>query len=164
MGVPGTRKQNNKGEFVNKAELIDALSAHFEGSKKEATKAVEAVIDTIVRTVVAGEKVAIAGFGNFDKVIRKARTARNPATGATVKVKATAVPKFKPAMQFKEEVSGKRKVAAPAKPAAKKPAKKAAKKAAPRKAAKKAAPRKAAKKAAPRKAAKKTVKKAAKKR
>ena len=107
---------------MNKAELIDALSAHFEGSKKEATKAVEAVIDTIVRTVVAGEKVAIAGFGNFDKVIRKARTARNPATGATVKVKATAVPKFKPAMQFKEEVSGKRKVAAPAKPAAKKPA------------------------------------------
>jgi len=151
---------------VNKAELIDALSAHFEGSKKEATKAVEAVIDTIVRTVVAGEKVAIAGFGNFDKVVRKARTARNPATGATVKVKATAVPKFKPAMQFKEEVSGKRKVAAAAKPAAKKPAakkpaakkpaaKKAAKKAAPRKAAKKAAPRKAAKKAAPRKAAKK---------
>ena len=155
---------------MNKAELIDALSAHFEGSKKEATKAVEAVIDTIVRTVVAGEKVAIAGFGNFDKVIRKARTARNPATGATVKVKATAVPKFKPAMQFKEEVSGKRKVAAAAKPAAKKPAakkpaakkaakkapaKKAAKKAAPRKAAKKAAPRKAAKKAAPRKAAKK---------
>ena len=136
---------------MNKAELIDALSAHFEGSKKEATKAVEAVIDTIVRTVVAGEKVAIAGFGNFDKVIRKARTARNPATGATVKVKATAVPKFKPAMQFKEEVSGKRKVAAPAKPAAKKPA------------AKKPA-KKAAKKAAPRKAAKKTVKKAAKKR
>ena len=100
---------------MNKAELIDALSHHFEGSKKEATKAVEAVIDTIVRTVVAGEKVAIAGFGNFDKVIRKARTARNPATGATVKVKATAVPKFKPAMQFKEEVSGKRKVAGPAK-------------------------------------------------
>jgi DNA-binding protein HU-beta len=156
---------------VNKAELIDALSAHFEGSKKEATKAVEAVIDTIVRTVVAGEKVAIAGFGNFDKVIRKARTARNPATGATVKVKATAVPKFKPAMQFKEEVSGKRKVAAAVKPAAKKPAAKkaAAKKAAPKKAAKKAAPRKAAKKAAPRKAAKKAaprkaVKKAAKKR
>ena len=151
---------------MNKAELIDALSAHFEGSKKEATKAVEAVIDTIVRTVVAGEKVAIAGFGNFDKVIRKARTARNPATGATVKVKATAVPKFKPAMQFKEEVSGKRKVAAAAKPAAKKPAakkpaaKKApAKKAAPRKAAKKAAPRKAAKKAAPRKAVKKAAKK-----
>jgi len=145
---------------VNKAELIDALSAHFEGSKKEATKAVEAVIDTIVRTVVAGEKVAIAGFGNFDKVIRKARTARNPATGATVKVKATAVPKFKPAMQFKEEVSGKRKVAAAVKPAAKKPAaKKAAKKAAPRKAAKKAAPRKAAKKAAPRKAVKKAAKK-----
>lgn len=150
---------------MNKAELIDALSAHFEGSKKEATKAVEAVIDTIVRTVVAGEKVAIAGFGNFDKVIRKARTARNPATGATVKVKATAVPKFKPAMQFKEEVSGKRKVAAAVKPAAKKPAakkaapKKAAKKAAPKKTAKKAAPRKAAKKAAPRKAVKKAAKK-----
>ena len=87
---------------MNKAQLIETLSHQFDGSKKEAAKAVDAVIDTIMRAVVAGEKVAIAGFGNFDKVVRKARTARNPLTGATVKVKATSVPKFKPALQFKE--------------------------------------------------------------
>ena len=89
---------------MNKAQLIETLSHQFDGSKKEAAKAVDAVIDTIMRAVVAGEKVAIAGFGNFDKVVRKARTARNPLTGATVKVKATSVPKFKPALQFKEVV------------------------------------------------------------
>jgi DNA-binding protein HU-beta len=143
---------------VNKAQLIETLSHQFDGSKKEAAKAVDAVIDTIMRAVVAGEKVAIAGFGNFDKVVRKARTARNPLTGATVKVKATSVPKFKPALQFKEVVSGKQKMAAATKAAPKKAAKKATKKAAPKKATKKAAPKKATKKAAPKKAAKKGAK------
>jgi len=150
---------------VNKSELIDALAAQLQGSKKDATTAVESVLDHITRSVVSGEKVALAGFGTFQKVARKARTARNPLTGAAVKVKATSVIKFKPAVQLKEVVSGARKLAAPAKAAkaavkkvvAKKPA---AKKAAPKKAApKKAAAKKvvakkpAAKKAAPKKAA-----------
>lgn len=137
---------------MNKSELIDALAAQLQGSKKDATTAVESVLDHITRSVVAGEKVALAGFGTFQKVARKARTARNPLTGAAVKVKATSVIKFKPAVQLKEVVSGARKLSAPAK-AAKKPAvkKAAAKKAAVKKPAVK---KPAAKKVVAKKAAK----------
>jgi DNA-binding protein HU-beta len=145
---------------VNKSELIDALAAQLQGSKKDATTAVESILDHITRSVVAGEKVALAGFGTFQKVARKARTARNPLTGAAVKVKATNVIKFKPAVQLKEVVSGARKLAAPAKAAKAVVKKVAAKKVAAKKpAAKKAAAKKpAAKKVVARKpAAKKTA-------
>ncbi len=147
---------------MNKSELIDALAGQLQGSKKDATTAVEAVLDHITRAVVAGDKVALAGFGTFQKVARKARTARNPLTGAAVKVKATSVIKFKPAVQLKEVVSGARKLAAPAKAA--KPAAKKAPAAKP--AAKKAPAKKApAKKTVAKKTvAKKTVAKKATKR
>ena len=68
---------------MNKAQLIDTLSDRL-GSKKAATDAVEAVIDTVTRAVASGERVAITGFGVFDKVARPARTGRNPRTGAAV--------------------------------------------------------------------------------
>ena len=137
---------------MNKAELIDSISTRLGDNKKAASEAVEAVIDTITRTVAKGEKVAITGFGIFEKVERAARLARNPATGARVKVKKTSVPKFRPGTHLKGVVSGTVKLAAPAKAA---PVKAAVKKAAPAKAAvKRAAPAKAAvKKAAPAKAA-----------
>jgi DNA-binding protein HU-beta len=95
---------------VNKAQLIDRLSAQL-GSKKAATDAVEAVVDTITRAVASGEKVAITGFGAFEKVARPARTGRNPRTGAAVKIKKTSVPKFKPGQGFKDVVSGAKKLA-----------------------------------------------------
>ena len=144
---------------MNKAELIDSIAARLGDNKKAASEAVEAVIDTITRTVAKGEKVAITGFGIFEKVERAARTARNPATGASVKVKKTSVPKFRPGTQLKAVVSGAVKLAAPAKSAPAK-ATPAAKKAVARKVAVKvAAVRKvAAKKAAP---AKKVVAKKA---
>jgi DNA-binding protein HU-beta len=158
---------------VNKAELIDSIAGHL-GDKRTASEAVEAVIDTITRTVARGEKVAITGFGIFEKVDRAARMARNPATGAKVKVKKTSVPKFRPGTQLKAVVSGATKLApakaapakaAPARGRAAGAAKKTAKKAAPaKKAAAKKAPAKkaAAKKAAPARAVKKaTTKKAA---
>jgi DNA-binding protein HU-beta len=94
---------------VNKAQLIDRLSAQL-GSKKAATDAVEAVVDTITRAVASGEKVAITGFGAFEKVARPARTGRNPRTGETVKIKKTTVPKFKPGQGFKDVVSGAKKL------------------------------------------------------
>jgi DNA-binding protein HU-beta len=94
---------------VNKAQLIDRLSAQL-GSKKAATDAVEAVVDTITRAVASGEKVAITGFGAFEKVARPARTGRNPRTGAAVKIKKTSVPKFKPGQGFKDVVSGAKKL------------------------------------------------------
>ncbi|HEX6936569.1 MAG TPA: HU family DNA-binding protein [Actinomycetes bacterium] len=94
---------------MNKAQLIDKLSVQL-GSKKAATDAVEAVIDTVTRAVASGERVAITGFGVFEKVVRPARTGRNPRTGATVKIKKTSVPKFKAGQSFKDVVSGARKL------------------------------------------------------
>jgi len=102
---------------VNKAQLVEALATRFDGDKKTAAAAVEAVVDTVVRTVSKGEKVSITGFGVFEKRVRAARTARNPATGATVRLKRTSVPAFRAGQGFKDVVSGAKKLtkAAPAK-------------------------------------------------
>ncbi|WP_203981309.1 HU family DNA-binding protein, partial [Planosporangium flavigriseum] len=147
---------------MNKAELIDALTARL-GDKRTATQALDAVLTEIQRAVTKGDKVAITGFGVFEKKARAARTARNPRTGEVVKVKKTSVPAFRPGSGFRELVaSGKLpKVAAAKKTTAKAaPATKAvATKAAPaKKTVAKAAPAKSTVKVAP---AKKTVAKAA---
>ncbi len=95
---------------MNKAQLIEELAKRFEGSKRDAQHALESVTDTITRAVVSGEKVRITGFGAFEKVTRAARTARNPATGARVRVKKTAVPRFKAGSELKAVVSGEKKL------------------------------------------------------
>jgi DNA-binding protein HU-beta len=94
---------------VNKAQLIEALAERL-GDKKTASNAVESVVDIIVRNVNKGEKVNITGFGVFEKRARAARTARNPRTGESVKVKKTNVPAFRAGTQFKEVVGGQRKL------------------------------------------------------
>ena len=133
----------------NKAQFVEALAERLDGDKKRAAAALDAVIDTIYSMVAKGERVALTGFGAFEKRERAARIARNPATGASVKVKKTHVPAFKAGAEFKAITSGARKVAKPAAPAKK--AAPAAKKAAPAKkaAAKKAPAKKAAAKKAP---------------
>jgi DNA-binding protein HU-beta len=90
---------------MNKRDLIDAISERL-GDKKSATEAVNAVLETIQSTVAAGDKVAITGFGVFEKSERPARTARNPATGATIQVPESSVPKFRPGADFKALVNG----------------------------------------------------------
>ena len=80
---------------MNKRDLIDAISGRL-GDKKSATEAVNAVLETIQSAVAAGDKVAITGFGVFEKSERPARTARNPATGASIQVPKSSVPKFRP--------------------------------------------------------------------
>jgi DNA-binding protein HU-beta len=92
------------GEDVNKGQLIEALESPL-GGKKAAANAVEAVLDVIIRTVVKGQKVGITGFGTFERVSRAARIGRNPRTGASVKIKKTAVPKFKAGTKFREVVA-----------------------------------------------------------
>jgi DNA-binding protein HU-beta len=157
---------------MNKAELIDVLTQKLGSDRRQATAAVENVVDTIVRAVHKGDSVTITGFGVFEQRRRAARVARNPRTGETVKVKPTSVPAFRPGAQFKAVVAGaqrlpsegpavKRGVVAGA--AAKKVAKKApAKKAAVKKAATKAPAKKVATKAPAKKAATKApAKKAA---
>jgi DNA-binding protein HU-beta len=168
---------------MNKAELIDVLTQKLGSDRRQATAAVENVVDTIVRAVHKGDSVTITGFGVFEQRRRAARVARNPRTGETVKVKPTSVPAFRPGAQFKAVVSGAQRLPAegPAvkrgvvaggavkKAAAKKAvkkavAKKAVKKAVARKAVKKAVAKKAVKKAVARKAVKKAVAKKAVKR
>jgi DNA-binding protein HU-beta len=103
---------------MNKRDLIDAISGRV-GNKKDAAEAVNAILDTIQAAVASGDKVAITGFGVFEKSERPERTARNPATGASIKVPASSVPKFRAGADFKAAVNGDNKV-----PAAKAPAKK----------------------------------------
>lgn len=93
---------------MNKRDLIDAISGRL-GDKKSATEAVNAVLETIQSTVAKGDKVAITGFGVFEKSDRPARTARNPATGATIEVPKSSVPKFRPGADFKALVNGEKK-------------------------------------------------------
>jgi DNA-binding protein HU-beta len=137
---------------MNKAQFIAALAPHFNGSKKEATHAVDIVFDTITRNMSAGNDVMINDFGKFKKVDRKARMGRNPFTGETIKIKASKKARFLPAKALKEIVAGDRKLGPAPKPEVKAVAKPVVKKAA----AKKKAPAK-------KKVAKKVVKKTAKK-
>jgi DNA-binding protein HU-beta len=95
---------------VNKAQLVEALAERLGGDKKTAAAAVESTVDIILRAVSKGEKVAVTGFGVFEKRERAARMARNPATGERVRVKKTSVPAFRPGQGFKDVVSGARKL------------------------------------------------------
>ena len=157
---------------MNKAELIDVLTQKLGSDRRQATAAVENVVDTIVRAVHKGESVTITGFGVFEQRRRAARVARNPRTGETVKVKPTSVPAFRPGAQFKAVVAGAQRLpaegpavkrgvvagAAAKKAVAKKAvAKKVVARAAAKKAVKKAVVKKAVKQAAAKKAVKKAV-------
>jgi len=95
---------------VNKSQLIDKLAARFEGNRKQAAHALDSVLDTITREVARGEKVAITGFGSFERKIRKAGKARNPQTGETIRTKKKNVPKFTPGQDLKDVVSGAKKL------------------------------------------------------
>ena len=94
---------------MNKAQLVDAVAGQL-GSRRAAAEAVDAVLDSIVRAVTAGERVSVTGFGTFEKVDRPARFARNPQTGERVKVKKTTVPRFRPGQGFRDLVSGAKKL------------------------------------------------------
>ncbi|MGW6913036.1 HU family DNA-binding protein [Kitasatospora sp. NPDC054939] len=94
---------------MNKAQLVEAVAEQL-GGRKAAAEAVDAVLDTMVRAVVAGDRVSVTGFGTFEKVERSARFARNPQTGEKVKVKKTSVPRFRPGQGFKDLVSGAKKL------------------------------------------------------
>ena len=92
--------------LVNKAELIEALSGRL-GDRKSATAALDAVLAEIQNAVTKGDKVSITGFGVFEKRVRAARTARNPRTGESVKVKKTSVPAFRPGASREPVAAGK---------------------------------------------------------
>jgi DNA-binding protein HU-beta len=94
---------------VNKAQLVEAIADKV-GGRQQAADAVDAVLDAIVRAVVAGDRVSVTGFGSFEKVDRPARYARNPQTGERVRVKKTSVPRFRAGQGFKDLVAGSKKL------------------------------------------------------
>ena len=73
---------------MNKTQLIDAVAAKTGLKKKDADAAVAAVLDAVADALAAGEKVQLIGFGTFEVKERAARTGRNPATGAEIKIPA----------------------------------------------------------------------------
>ena len=86
------------------------LASRFDDNKKDAQHALESVIDTMTRAVASGEKVAITGFGAFEKIDRPARMVRNPRTGERKRAKKTSVPKFRAGAELKAVVSGAKKL------------------------------------------------------
>ena len=134
---------------MNKADLIEVLTGRL-GDRKTASTALDAVISEIQNAVTKGDKVAITGFGVFEKRERGPRIARNPRTGESVKVGKTSVPAFRPGTGFKELVAAGRpsKATKAAKAAKAAPARKTATAAVKKTTAKKAAPAKKSSRAA----------------
>lgn len=90
---------------MNKRELGDAAAEAFGGNKAMGLAAVDAVVGAITAALAKGDKVAIAGFGNFEVRSRPARTGRNPRTGEPVAIAASKNPAFKPAKGLKDAVN-----------------------------------------------------------
>ncbi|WP_027417483.1 HU family DNA-binding protein [Aneurinibacillus terranovensis] len=89
---------------MNKTELIAKVSEVAELTKKDATKAVDAVFDAITEALKTGDKVQLIGFGNFEVRERAARKGRNPQTGEEIEIAASKVPAFKPGKALKEDI------------------------------------------------------------
>jgi DNA-binding protein HU-beta len=89
---------------MTKADLIDKMAGDADISKAAAGKALDSFVDGIIKTVKKGNKVALVGFGTFSVSKRKARTGRNPQTGATIKIAERKVPKFSAGKAFKDAV------------------------------------------------------------
>lgn len=90
---------------MNKGELIDAVAASAGLSRADATKAVDAVLDNVTRTLAGGDTVSLVGFGTFSVKARAARTGRNPRTGEPIQIAASKVPGFKAGKALKDAVN-----------------------------------------------------------
>jgi DNA-binding protein HU-beta len=90
---------------MNKAELIEAVSAQASLEKSEAARAVDAVFDAITGALKSGDTVALVGFGTFNVKARAARAGRNPRTGETIEIAATKVPGFKAGKGLRDAVN-----------------------------------------------------------
>ncbi len=91
---------------MNKAELIEQIAKDACITKKQANEALEAFTGAVVSTLKKGDTVTLVGFGTFSVSSRAARNGRNPQTGATIKIKARKVPKFKAGKDFSVKIAG----------------------------------------------------------
>ena len=89
---------------MNKTELIAAVAEKTGLTKKDAERVINATVETITQSLVAGEKVQVSGFGNFEVKAREARVGRNPRTKETIEIPATKLPAFKAAKALKDAV------------------------------------------------------------
>ncbi len=91
---------------MNKSELVAAVANHTDVSAKDVATVLAGLEDVITASVAKGEKVAITGFVSFDRVDRKARTARNPQTGEPIQIKASQAPRIAAGATLKKIVKG----------------------------------------------------------
>lgn len=89
---------------MNKTDLVAAVAAKANVSKKDADEAVKAVFDAITEALADGEKVALVGFGTFEVKTRAARTGKNPRTGEVIEIAETKIPSFKAGSALKGAV------------------------------------------------------------
>ena len=90
---------------MNKGELVAAIAAKTELTKKESEAALNVVLEVITESMAKGDKVQLIGFGTFEAKARPARVARNPRTGETVKIAACKAPAFKAGKALKDVVN-----------------------------------------------------------
>lgn len=91
---------------MTKANLVDEVMRVVDLPRKDSETVVDIVFESIVKSLRAGDKIEIRGFGSFRRRQRKARVGRNPKTGARVEVPAKTVPYFKPSKELKDLVKG----------------------------------------------------------
>lgn len=87
---------------MNKAQLIEKLAEKTSLSKSQSEDFLDATLEIIQKAVAKGDEVKLVGFGTFSKLARKARTGRNPKTGAPVTIPGAKVPRFRPGKDFKD--------------------------------------------------------------
>lgn len=90
---------------MNKAELVTSVAEKAEITKKDASAAIEAVLDTITDALVNNDKVQLVGFGTFEVRERSERTGKNPRTGEKIIIPAAKVPAFKAGKALKDKVA-----------------------------------------------------------
>ncbi len=95
---------NQEVKGLNKTDLIGDVAGKTGMTKKDVEKILNALFTTIEDTLKAGDKVQLVGFGTFEVRERKARTGRNPQTGAEIKIPASRVPAFKVGKTLKDKV------------------------------------------------------------
>jgi len=90
---------------MNKVELVEHIAQQADISKAAAGRALDAVIGGVKDALEKGRSVTLAGFGTFAVTQRTARTGRNPRTGATIRIEAARVPKFRPGKALKDALN-----------------------------------------------------------
>lgn len=99
------RLVREKETNMNKTDLVKEVSKKVKTSQRSAQNIIDALAETVEKTLAKGNKVTLVGFGTFEARKRAERTGRNPQTGAAIKIAAKVSPVFVPGKKFKEEVN-----------------------------------------------------------